>query len=72
MLFILSAILYDVYYSVTLNVVYLSFECPYFLEDHCKLQNGKCKPAIGKCILKGKLIRAKDINTGESSQKEND
>jgi hypothetical protein len=38
----------------------MSFECPYFLEDYCKLQKGNCQPAIGKCILKGKAIRAKD------------
>jgi hypothetical protein len=32
----------------------MSFECPYFLENTCKLQNGPCQPAKGKCILRGK------------------
>jgi hypothetical protein len=39
----------------------MGFECPHFLEGTCDLQKGSCHPAIGKCILKGKVIRAKDI-----------
>ncbi|HEY9125242.1 MAG TPA: hypothetical protein PK252_14100 [Bacteroidales bacterium] len=38
----------------------MSFECPYYNDNYCRLQQGKCQPAIGKCILKGKVKRAKD------------
>jgi hypothetical protein len=38
----------------------MSFDCPYFQDQECVLQKGLCKPAIGKCILKGKVSRAKD------------
>ena len=38
------------------------------LRDHdCNLQNGSCHPAIGKCILKGKAVRAKDIQNSENT-----
>ncbi len=40
----------------------MSFECPYYLEDRCKLQQGKCVPAVGKCILKGKMNRFKEVD----------
>ena len=45
----------------------MSFECPHFLEGVCNLQNGSCHPAIGKCILKGKAVRAKDIQNSENT-----
>lgn len=38
----------------------MSFDCRYYSDHKCMLQNGMCKPAIGKCILKGKVSRAKD------------
>ena len=34
----------------------------HFLEGTCYLQKGS-HPAVGKCILKGKVPRAKDINS---------
>lgn len=43
----------------------MSFDCPYFQNNSCVLQNGLCKPAIGKCILKGKATRAKDAKNNE-------
>lgn len=39
----------------------MGFECPYYLEGQCKLQKGVCQPAIGKCILKGKAVKARHI-----------
>ena len=46
----------------------MSFECPYFLEDKCKLQKGPCHPAKGKCILKGKVHLASDIEKEEETK----
>ncbi len=40
----------------------MSFECPYYLDHYCKLQQGKCNPGIGKCILKGKAEKVRKIN----------
>jgi hypothetical protein len=39
----------------------MSFECRHFSEGFCDLQKGDCHPAIGKCILKGVVVRAKDV-----------
>jgi hypothetical protein len=39
----------------------MSFDCSHFSEGICNLQKGDCRPAIGKCILKGKVIRARDV-----------
>lgn len=50
----------------------MSFECPYFNDDICKLQKGLCKPGIGKCILKGKVQRARDIKIEQESEPESD
>ncbi len=47
----------------------MSFECPHFLEGTCDLQKGSCHPAVGKCILKGKVTRAKDINSEKAKKK---
>lgn len=43
----------------------MSFDCPHYNGTHCKLQKGKCIPAKGKCILKGKTVQAKDIQKGK-------
>jgi hypothetical protein len=43
----------------------MSFDCPYFQNNSCVLQKGHCKPATGKCILKGKATRAKDVKNSE-------
>jgi hypothetical protein len=48
----------------------MSFECPYFLEDKCKLQNGLCHPAKGKCILKGKVHLASEYGNDNSEKKD--
>jgi hypothetical protein len=45
----------------------MSFECPYYQNNYCVLQKGNCKPAIGKCILKGKVKLAKYTNEEEIS-----
>ncbi len=45
----------------------MGFECPYYQENICVLQKGLCKPAIGKCILKGKVSRAKDVEKNEKN-----
>jgi hypothetical protein len=46
----------------------MSFECPYYNENKCRLQNGPCHPAIGKCILKGKVERAKDVEKKKNNK----
>lgn len=46
----------------------MSFDCPYFQDSKCVLQNGLCKPAIGKCVLKGKASRAKDAIKKEKNE----
>jgi len=48
----------------------MGFECPHLLEAYCELQKGKCVPAIGKCVLKGKVKRAKDCTQNEDITKE--
>jgi hypothetical protein len=46
----------------------MSFECPHFLEGTCDLQKGSCHPAVGKCILKGKVTKAKDIISDKTNK----
>lgn len=43
----------------------MGFECRYYSDNYCRLQQGNCIPAIGKCILKGKATRAKDCKLNE-------
>jgi hypothetical protein len=43
----------------------MSFDCPHFVDDICRLQKGPCNPATGKCILKGKAVKAKNIKSDE-------
>ena len=44
----------------------MSFDCKYFSEGICVLQKGDCSPAIGKCILKGRVIRARDVHQNKN------
>jgi hypothetical protein len=37
-------------------------DCRYNIDNECKLKNTPCNPAIGKCILKGKVERMKDTD----------
>ncbi len=46
----------------------MGFECPHYLEGHCRLQNGACQPAIGKCILKGKAVKARHIQQKDKKE----
>jgi len=48
----------------------MGFECPYFLENKCRLQNTHCIPAKGKCILKGKVKLASDYIKKTEEEKE--
>ncbi|GEM_PF-3262303 len=48
----------------------MSFECPYYLDHYCRLQQGACNPAVGKCILKGKAVKAKHLKDNDKKSTE--
>lgn len=39
----------------------MSWDCPYLKNNICELNNIECKPALGNCILKDKVVPAKNI-----------
>jgi hypothetical protein len=40
----------------------MSWDCPYLKNDICELNNIDCKPALGNCILKGKVVPVSKLN----------
>lgn len=50
----------------------MSFDCSQYVDGYCKMQKGNCVPAIGKCILKGKLMRGRDIENEINGLKNKD
>jgi hypothetical protein len=44
----------------------MSWDCPYWVDEICKLNDLTCKPGKGKCILKGRF----QIQSGEKKKEQ--
>ena len=40
----------------------MSWDCPYLKNNICELNDIECKPALGNCILKDKVIAVSMLN----------
>lgn len=39
----------------------MSFSCPHLVDNQCNIKKTDCKPGVGKCVLKGKIITLSDL-----------
>ena len=46
----------------------MSWDCPYLKNNICELNSIECKPALGNCILKDKVVPVSKLNTKKVKQ----
>jgi molybdenum cofactor biosynthesis enzyme MoaA len=39
----------------------MSWSCPHLINDKCDLNNTRCVPTKGQCVLKGKYLTAEQL-----------